>query len=322
MEKLEEEKKDTGPEPSVSMILQLFAIPLIIVVVAVGIVALFGLIAREGRTTEDLLEAIRRGGETKRWEAAFQLAKLFQALGERDQDVSKLIRPEDSAALIRLFEQSEPGGQAGATDPRLRRYLATVLAYVKDDRATAALVKALDDGDEDTCIYAIWALGMIADDSAIPALLDAARDEDPDIREVAVYSLGSFAGDEVGPVLRGALNDSTPAVRWNAALALGKRGEAEGLGVIEKMLSREHLDQFAEFISERQKEEVMINALKALAVLERHSALTDDSIREKVEDLSQNDRSIKVRSEAFNTLRAFREDVSVRIAAVPAVQRG
>ena len=162
--------------------------------------------------------------------------------------------------------------------------------------------------DPDTQIFIIQALGNIGNEEAIPSIIDAAGSDDPGVRMMAVYALGAFSLESVRPTLYGALNDPSHEVRWNAALTLARQKDDSGLAVIERMLDREYIDRVANIGSEQQKDEVMANALKAVALLEA------EDLRQTVEDLSRNDRSVRVRRHAHETLRALRDEVSMEMA--------
>jgi hypothetical protein len=272
---------------------------------AIVVYALFGLIANEGKSSADCLDEIRlrRGGA---WQAALELSRLLPF-----EDPSRR-NARFVPQLLSLFEAARDD------DPRLRRYLALALRELRDPRAAGPLLAALRDPDLLTRIYAAWALGAIGDPRAAEGLVPLLQDEEADLRKVAAFALGALrdwgaAGARVAPALRGTLNDPVEDVAWNAALALARQGDAAGLPLLHRMLDRGYLagvrrpdeNGIARRLTESQKEEAMLNALKSLALLRERGPL------ETVRSLRDADPSLKVRQAAAETLAAL-EDASDR----------
>jgi HEAT repeat protein len=205
-------------------------------------------------------------------------------------------------ALIKAFQQSKD-------DAQVRRYLALAIGRLDPPLPTDAidtLTAALDDPDSETRISVIWALGSSGDRAVVPRLvpLYTAQDADPGIRKMVVYALGALPGDEQMTTLRTALHDDTPDVRWNAAVALARKGSHDGVPVLRQMLDRPYVEQTVkrevrQDADEDPVDEVMISGLRAAATLK------DPSLRSSVTDLSQNDRSMKVRSAALEALKVM-----------------
>src|SRR5687768_18541987 len=61
------------------LVLQFFIFPLSIVAVCVAVFVVFGMIASEGKGAREHLADVRTGGANRRWQAAFELAKVMQA---------------------------------------------------------------------------------------------------------------------------------------------------------------------------------------------------------------------------------------------------
>ena len=116
-----------------------------------------------------------------------QYADLLYNIALRDDDVSVRV-----AAVEALGNVS--AGQA-TTDylleilndrhPQVRAAAVEALAYVGDESATGALVKALKDDGSLVRTTAAEALADIGDKSAIPALIEALDDSDEEVREFA-----------------------------------------------------------------------------------------------------------------------------------------
>ena len=244
----------------------LLLFPLALLLLAFGVYLLFGLIANERHSASDYLDEIGMGGGHA-WEAAFELSRLLGSETRARDDARFVPR------LLTLFEAARGG------DPRVRQYLAIGLGEVGDPRAVEALIGAVDDGDLQTRINATLALGRLGDARAAPGILPLLDSDEPDLRKAAAYALGGLDAAESRGPLEALLNDPVEDVAWNAALALARRGDAAGLPLIVRMLDRRYLEGVARPdeagrpvpLTEVQKEEAMINAMRSLVALRDRS---------------------------------------------------
>ncbi len=268
-----------------SNLLQFFLIPAMVVFACVGLFLFFGWLVAEEKSSLDHLRDIKSGGTTRRWQAAFELAKQLNNIDRQDQaDIDRLV-PE----MIDTFREAD------RDDPRVRRYLALALGHVGDPQAVPVLLEALSDGDPETRIYAIWALGSLGDERAVEPLLELVQHDDPGLRKMAVYSLGTLGAEESRATLQAALGDYEMDVAWNAAIALAKLGDDSGRDRIFQMLDRKFLSSVAD-MTEDQRSEAMMNAMKG-AVL-----LGDPSFQPSLTEISEQDPNLKVRQAAFEAL--------------------
>lgn len=265
--------------------LGLFVVPLLVVVASVLVFIGFGWIAYESNDVGDYLNDMRSGWRPRRAQAAYELSKILIADPEALDE-----EPGVKAEVRRLFREAE--------DQEMRRYLALVLGYTKDPQSVPLLVEALDDEDSQIRIYALWALGALGDPRAEEPLVKALGDPDAGIRKTAAYALGELGRRERAGDLEPLLGDAVADVRWNAALSLARLGSDASLPVLERMIDRTLLDQVPD-ISDDQKEEVMISAIEALAVMKGRGALSD------LERLERNDESLKVRQAAIDARKAI-----------------
>ena len=121
---------------------------------------------------------------------------------------------------------------------------------------------------------------------------------------MVVYALGALPGDQQLPTLRTALQDSAPDVRWNAAVALARHGGDEGVPVLRQMLDRRYVEQTVRREVRQDDDqdpvaEVMISGLRAAATLKA------PALREPIQSLSREDRSMKVRQAALEALKVM-----------------
>jgi HEAT repeat protein len=296
MDKLVERESATR-KPLVAapaLAVQFFLIPLAVVGVTVLVYAGFRSLLEDDRTPEEYLSEIRLGGATRRWPAAYELSRLMA-----DPEVRK--SGEFAPALVKAFEE------AANDDPRVRRYLALAIGRLDPplpQSAVAALTSALDGADDETRISVIWALGSSGDPAVAERLIPLYASTDGGIRKMVVYALGALPGETQLPTLETALTDAAPDVRWNAALAMARHGRSEGVPVIREMLDRPFLEQTVtrdarQYDDDDPVAEVLISGVRAAA------ALGDSGLKAKIEELSRDDRSMKVRQAALEALRTM-----------------
>lgn len=265
--------------------LGLIVVPLLVVVASVLVFIGFGWIAYESNDVSDYLDDMRAGWRPRRAQAAYELSKILIA----DPDALDS-EPGVKAEVRRLFKETD--------DEEMRRYLALVLGYTQDPQSVPLLVDALDDQDSQIRIYALWALGAMGDERAEEPLVAALADPDPGIRKTAAYALGELGRRERAADLEPLLADPVADVRWNAALSLARLGSDASAEELERMVDRRLLDQVPE-ITPKQKEDVMISAIGALAAVRGEAALAT------LKSLEQDDESLKVRQAAIDARKAI-----------------
>jgi HEAT repeat protein len=278
-----------------ALAVQFFLIPLAVVAITGAVYMGFRSLLADDRSAQDYLAEIRNGGSSRRWPAAYELSRL---MADPKVRADKSLAP----ALVKAFQES-------AGDTQVRRYLALAIGRLDPPLpadAVANLTHALEDPDSETRISVIWALGSSGDEAVVARLvpLYTAQDADAGIRKMVVYALGALPGEGQLPTLRTALRDEAPDVRWNAAVALARHGDRDAVPVIHQMLDRQYVEQTVKRAARPDEDQdpvadVMISGLRAAAVLR------DATLRESIEELSQQDRSLKVRQAALEALKAM-----------------
>jgi HEAT repeat protein len=275
-----------------ALAIQFFLIPLAVVAITSAVYIGFRSMITDTRTARDYLAEIQSGGSDRRWPAAYELSRLMSDPKVRsDQTLGP--------ALVTAYERAKED------DPAVRRYLALAIGRLDPPfpaRAISDLTDALGDADSEVRISAIWALGSSGDESVVPRLQALYASDDAGIRKMAVYALGALPGSSQVMTLRTALQDPTPDVRWNAAMALARHNDREAVGVIRQMLDRSYVEQTVKREVRQDEDQdpiadVMISGVRAAAVLK------DESLRQPLSALSQQDRSMKVRAAALEALK-------------------
>ena len=268
---------------------QLFLIPLIVAAFGIGVFVTFHFILTESRTPQDYLNDIKVGGPSRRWQAAYELAKHL-IIASPDVRDDRFIRD-----MIRVY------GDVKGDDPKVRRYLTLALGRLGDVRAIPPLINALQDPDAETRLYSVWALGNITAPETVPVLLDALADADEGVRKMAAHVLGTIGDHRAVSALQLVLEDASEDVRWNAALSLARMDDHSGVTVFGMMMDRDYLDTLPD-MDESLKEETIRSAIQAVVMLEEKSFVP------LLSALSRNDTNLRVREAAREAMEIIRVD--------------
>lgn len=266
----------------------LFIFPLLIAVTMAVLLCTVVLLTREVETPESLITAIKSGTPSKRWQKAFELSnELNQGRGLiRESGVMKEI-------IHILNSRSE-------YDAKTRAYTAIALSRFEDSEAVQALQTALrDETEPDVQLHLIWALGVRQSKDSADQVAGFLSHESEDIRKTAAYVLGVIGGSGHVQRVEALLEDPSKDVRWNSALALARLGSDAGYPTILKMLDRGLLES-SEGLTPERVEEVMVNAVKGIALIDRADTVTI------LKQLSKEDPSLKVRQTALEALGSFK----------------
>ena len=131
-DKAEQTLAEANPKSVFGIIVHsFFIIPFLIAVFCVILFTAISLLTREQQTAYDLLNDVKIGGLTKRWQAAFELSKILAN--------PKLIPPEErfSTELIKAFRQSKQD------DSRVRQYLALAMGRTGNSIYLAPLINGI-----------------------------------------------------------------------------------------------------------------------------------------------------------------------------------
>ena len=262
-----------------------FVVPFIIAIFGVLIFLMLRILTIEPRTAQDYLHDVKIGGNTKRWQGAFELSKILANPGMVPRE-ERFVND-----LISTFEYSEK-----ERDDRIRIYLALAMGRTKDLRYATILEKTLNDENEEILAAVIYSLGLINSPTSLEQLLLMFEHESARVRHQVVVALGNYDGDQVQIVLKQALNDPEPNVRWDAAIALAKQKDDSGRRILLDLMDRKYLDSFPNIDAVEQNQAI-------LAAIRASRDILDDELRQVLLDLMENDLNMKVRQAARNTLK-------------------
>ena len=268
---------------------QLFLVPAMIVLVAVGVFLSMNFLVGGDRAPEDILQQVASGDSRRRGQAAFELSKRLAAAPELLEDTAF------QANLLAVYERTAGG------DPEPRRYLTRVLSFATIPAAIPSLLEATQDADPETRLYAVVALGNAKAYEAIPRLVELTRDDDPGIRSVAVAGLASIGDPTAISAVEARLTDGALDVAWNAANALTHLGSAAGEGLLLQMLDSAYLAKQPE-MTPQLAQQTMLMAVEGLGRLEK--VLPSAERRARLEELSQEADHPLIQEAAIRALRA------------------
>ena len=261
-----------------------FLIPFMIAVFGAVFFLLFKFITYETNSPEDLLNQVKVGSASKRWQSAFELAKI---LNNPDADP---LTDSFKDQLISAYERSVHD------DALVRSYLAMAMGSTKDTIFGKILVSGLEDETLETRVAAIQAIGFLKYYPATKSIRNLIETTDTQTEKLtATIALGMIGDPSTIPHLIKLLEDEEANIRWDAAIALAKMGDNSGAYIIERLLDREYLKQFEQIDPLEEKKVIMI-AIKTASIL------FDKRFEDKLSLLSKNDQDLSVRNAAFKAL--------------------
>ena len=281
--KTDEQKKSENSRIYV-LFYSFFLIPFMIAVFGAVFFLLFKFVTYETNDVEELLNQVKIGSASKRWQSAFELAKV---LNNPDRDpLSDSFKDQ----LVSAYERSIHD------DALVRSYLAMAMGATQDTIFGDALLDGLKDESIETRIAAIQALGMIQYSPAVNSINTLIKTADSESERLsATISLGMIGDISAVPFLIQLLEDEQANIRWDAAIALAKMGNSEGACIIEGLLDREYLNKFSEIDPVEQKRVLMI-AIKTASIL------FDKRFEDNLISLSKNDKDLSIRDAAIKAL--------------------
>ena len=261
-----------------------FLIPFMIAVFGAIFFLLFRFITFETDDASELLNQVKIGSASKRWQSAFELSKVFNIPEKIPTD------PSFKNQMVSAYNHSIHD------DPLVRAYLALAMGVTRDKFYSDALLTGLDDENRESRLAAIQAIGMVGTKTATTQLQELASKSDySNERLAATISLGLIGDDESIPLLQKLLDDEEPNIRWDSAIALAKMGDKSGAFIIANLLDRNYLNAFPE-VDEVEKNQAIMIAIKV------SSQLKDDRFVTNLVGLAESDINLKIRDAAMKTL--------------------
>ena len=262
-----------------------FLIPFMIAIFGAIFFLLFRFITYETNDASELLNQVKIGSATKRWQSAYELSKVLNDPETIPQELSF------KNQMISAYDHSIND------DPLVRAYLAIAMGATGDQFYAEDLVNGLKDDSRESRLAAIQAVGMVRSKLAVMRLIDIIDKSDyQDERLAATMSLGFIGDSKAIPKLNELLEDDEPNIRWDSAIALAKMGEKSSIPVIENLMDRDYLMTFPQ-LDYKEINKVIMTAI------ETSSLVVDNRFEPKLMELAKTDENLTVRDAAIKTLK-------------------
>lgn len=246
---------------------------------------LFRFITFETDDASELLNQVKIGSATKRWQSAYELSKVLNNPETIPQEMTF------KNQMISAYDHSIND------DPLVRAYLAIAMGATGDKFYGNELIKGLRDDARESRLAAIQAVGMVRSEEAVMDLIHIVKKSDyQDERLAATMSLGFIGDDRSIPMLNELLEDDEPNIRWDAAIALAKMGETSSVPIVENLMDRDYLMTFAE-LDYKEINKVIMTAIKTSSLVQ------DDRFEPRLIDLAKSDENLSIRDAAIKTLK-------------------
>jgi len=285
---------------------QFFAIPLLIVCVALGLYMGISLMVGSGpKTVGDFVELLQSDTINRRWQAAYELAARLQGR----EVPAEFHEPRLLTALGQALESARA---EQADPPQLAVVILGIIGRLGDPASAPVLLDALDDDDAWIRSHAIRALGALGDRAHVERIRTFAEHDDHGTRQSTlaalarldqVEGLGYQLSPETRAIAREQLGDRHEDVRFTAALVLAEAGEAEAaLPTLHKMIQRSYLEQFRldtrlGGVSQYQvHSNVVLKAIRALILIKCNDLEVLNDLAKLTDDEFEGDPAVRQRA--------------------------
>ncbi len=269
-----------------------FVIPFVITVFGVLFFFMWQMLSNESDSAYDYLHEIKIGSATKRWQSAFELAKI---LGNPN------LVPTDEKFINELKEVYR---NSIHDDSQVRTYLALAMGSTGNKNYGEVLTEGFSDENIQSRIASVKAVGQVGYAKALPELNKfIAPSIDDDQRLSAIIAIGMIGDTISRTYLIPLLDDDEPNIRWESAVALAKMNDENAIPIIKELMQRDYLQKFKEVDDWEQVQAILV-------AVHVSSILKSDEFIPHLEKLALEDRNMKVRDSAIKTLKkVYNKDV-------------
>lgn len=315
--------------PSAGFLMQLFVVPMVIVVIIVMVCLMFNWLAHLGSKPEDLVDDLTKLNPGS-WQKALTIANMLCDPNQAE------LRQNDVMAdrLAEILQAQVERGEMGDEQIQLRVYLCLALGVFEVNNGLPALVEAASTQRQPQEIQvrmkAIEALArradgmpngqetLRADQGVMNALLEASKqfegggDEkalNSQLRSRAAYTYGVIGGEESLNQLHRMTADPDMTVRFNAATGLARNGDARSTPVLLDMLDVQQVTQDdGEPLDMATSIMVLRNALRAVKQLsESNTSDNLDELKVAVQKVADSDSGGAVAVDAKLALQSLND---------------
>ena len=274
-----------------SLYYSFFLIPFMIAIFGGVFFLLFNFITYETKDPSELLNQVKIGSATKRWQSAFELSKVLNDPERVPED------PSFKNQMVSAYQHSIND------DPLVRSYLAIAMGVSRDNFYEDELLIGLDDENRESRLAAIQSIGMVGSSKCTEKLQKIVSKSDyQDERLAATMSLGFIGDPNTVPTLINLLEDNEPNIRWDAAIGLAKMGNESCIPVLSNLMDREYLMTFPELNFDKISKVMMI-------AIEASNNLQSPAFESKLSALAESEENLKIRNAAIKALEKTYERV-------------
>ena len=243
------------------------------------------ILADESDSAQDYLNEIKVGSATKRWQSAFELAKILgnpELVPKNDKFVNE---------LKMVYRNSIHD------DPQVRTYLALAMGATGSSVYGEVLLEGLSDENIQSKISSMKALGQIKYKESIPLIRPfLEKNIADDLRLTSVMSLGMMKDTTTINDFLPLLDDEEANIRWESAVALGKLKDKRAIPIIKELLQRDYLMKFTQVDDWEQVQAILV-AIHIAGILQSEEFIP------YLEKLALSDMNMKIRDSAIKTLK-------------------
>ena len=263
----------------------LFLLPLMITIFGVMFFLIVKFLTFETEDPYDLLNNIKYGSASKRWQSAYELSKILS-----DQDLI----PNDNSfkeMFINAYQKST------YDDYKVKMYLILAMGKTKDVYYGEALMESLQDELLDIRLAVIHSLGQLRYNQAVDKLSDFLKESNYNEEVLAsIISLGQIGDEKSIPLLREMLKHEEPNIRWDSAIALAKMNDYSGKMIINNLLNRQYYDNYKN-IDKWEEDKAIMTAVQI------SSQLRDPYFKKNLVTLATYDSNMEIRNTAIQILK-------------------
>ena len=262
-----------------------FLLPLMITIFGVMFFLIVKFLTFETEDPYDLLNNIKFGSASKRWQSAYELSKILS-----DEELI----PSDNSfkeMFINAYQKSTHD------DYKVKMYLILAMGKTKDVYYGDALMGSLDDELLDIRLAAIQSLGQLRYTGATDDLSNFVMNSNYNEEVLAsIISLGQIGDKKSISLLKQMLNHEEPNIRWDSAIALAKMNNDSGKFIINDLLNRQYYDSYKN-VDQWEEDKAVMTAVQI------SSQLKDPYFKKNLVTLATYDSNMEIRNTAIQILR-------------------
>ena len=262
-----------------------FLLPLMITIFGVMFFLIVKFLTFETEDPYDLLNNIKFGSASKRWQSAYELSKILS-----DEELI----PSDNSfkeMFINAYQKSTHD------DYKVKMYLILAMGKTKDLYYGDALMGSLNDELLDIRLAAIQSLGQLRYTGATDDLSNFVMSSNYNEEVLAsIISLGQIGDKKSISLLKQMLNHEEPNIRWDSAIALAKMNNDSGKFIINDLLNRQYYDSYKN-VDQWEEDKAVMTAVQI------SSQLKDPYFKKNLVTLATYDSNMEIRNTAIQILR-------------------